>query len=357
MEISILDLNSFDKWNEVYSSFPDEVKDVYFSPAYYKVYEQLGYGKAYCFLVQASNNTLMYPYLKRSLNDLKFSHPYKDFFDVEGAVGINGALTKNKIQLDELIAYFNQAFVEYCAQNKIVTEFTRFNPIYENQGLFTRTQNVKVNDSVVVDLHVEDLMMKSYEHSVRKGIKKALRNDVSVYSKKPSQLDDDEIKAYLEIYQQTMDRNNARDDYYFSRNYIEALFNNLNDNVLIFFSKWNNHLISTEIVLVGGNVGYSFLGGTDSKYYDLAPNILLKHEINMELKRKGTRYFFLGGGTAPMDGIFKYKKCFAKNNVLGFYIGKKIHNQKIYQDLISLWEKHSPENVGKLPNFLTRYRL
>ena len=64
----------------------------------------------------------------------------------------------------------------------------------------------------------------------------------------------------------------------------------------------------------------------------------------------------LGGGVAMRDGIFKYKKSFGKNGVRDFFIGKRIHNQDIYNLLCRTWERKNPAKKEKYKNYLLKYR-
>jgi len=98
------------------------------------------------------------------------------------------------------------------------------------------------------------------------------------------------------------------------------------------------------------------LGGTLSKYFEFRPNDILKHEIINVLKQRQYNYFCLGGGSSVDDGIFNYKKKFAKNGIFDFYIGKIIHNQQIYDKVVKQWEEKYPEKKEKYKNYLLKYR-
>lgn len=66
------------------------------------------------------------------------------------------------------------------------------------------------------------------------------------------------------------------------------------------------------------------------------------------------KYFHFGGGVSSdmKDPLFKFKSGFSKEN-RKFYIGKKIHNQEIYDQIISIWEKNNPNKIDKR---LLKYR-
>ena len=100
-------------------------------------------------------------------------------------------------------------------------------------------------------------------------------------------------------------------------------------------------------MIYGGENAYSFLGGTDSEFFDFRPNDLLKFEIIKWAKEKGLKNFILGGGYGEDDGIFQYKSCLAPHGIVDFYIGKKIYDENSYEKLISI-RKNSIKNFFRV---------
>ena len=93
---------------------------------------------------------------------------------------------------------------------------------------------------------------------------------------------------------------------------------------------YEGQVISTELVIYGSENAYSYLGGTDSHYFHVRPNDFLKVEIIKWAKEKGLRNFVLGGGYGSDDGIYRYKKSFAPEGEMDFYIGKRIIDKEKY---------------------------
>ena len=99
-------------------------------------------------------------------------------------------------------------------------------------------------------------------------------------------------------------------------------------------------MISAELVIYGSENCYSYLGGTNSEYFDLRPNDFLKYEIIKWAKNKGLKNFVLGGGYGSDDGIYQYKLSLAPHGVYNFYIGRKVFDQKSYDELVSLRDEN-----------------
>ena len=74
-------------------------------------------------------------------------------------------------------------------------------------------------------------------------------------------------------------------------------------------------------------------------------------------KQKNCKYFHLGGGNTSdkKDSLLKVKSGFSKTRA-DFYIGKKIRNQKIYDEIVRQWENRFPERKDKDKDYLLKCR-
>jgi len=74
-------------------------------------------------------------------------------------------------------------------------------------------------------------------------------------------------------------------------------------------------------------------------------------------KARGCKFFHLGGGntSSEKDSLFIFKSNFS-NNLMDFFIGKKIHNQQIYDKILGLWQKMYNESFNKNKSKLLGYR-
>ena len=86
---------------------------------------------------------------------------------------------------------------------------------------------------------------------------------------------------------------------------------------------------------------------------NFAPNNILLWEAIKYAKREGCKERHLGGGLtdSPEDSLFRFKKKFS-SNCKHFYIGKRVHDQKIYEKLIKRWENEH----GVKAKMLLQYR-
>ena len=356
MTVHISSIGNHKNWSEYFKMLPKCSQDVYCNPKYYSLVEKNTSGIAECFIYSECEDFIMYPFIKSSLKNLTFLRGFEsNKFDIEGAYGYNGAFSTTRDA--RFISNFCDHFEEYCNESGVIAEFTRFNPILENHVFFKNHDVILANDNVVLDLSSEDIFYGEYEHSARKNIKKATRLGVSVKVVQGNMISKQELNSFLKVFNHTLTRNRAETGYFYPLEYFENISRSLGDSSSFFFAILGGEVISVELVLHGREIAYSFLGGTDSNYYSSSPNPLLKHEIIKHFKNRGLKFFCLGGGYSRKDGIFKYKKSFAKSGVIDFYIGKRTYDSETYMRVIEKWENAFPNLVERNKNILLRYRL
>lgn len=77
------------------------------------------------------------------------------------------------------------------------------------------------------------------------------------------------------------------------------------------------------------------LSGTLSEYLYLSPAYILRYAITNWGKENNYKLIHHGGGRSDSseDGLYQFKKRFSKNTEFEFYVGKKIWNEEIYNEL------------------------
>ena len=121
---------------------------------------------------------------------------------------------------------------------------------------------------------------------------------------------------------------------YYSLNDFKKFISLNEEHLAICSVYFENTIVSSELLLISKDSIYSFLGGTDEKYFEKRPNDFLKVEALNWARNQGKKYYVLGGGYGLEDGIFKYKKGFFPNDVVNYYTGRKILNKTIYDQLV-----------------------
>jgi len=323
--------NSDSDWNDIVKSF------IHYSVFDIREYQiascQNKFDKPVLLLFEHEEQRAMITFLVRDVaNDSNFSEVLakQKYYDISSIYGYGGMISDSDF-------YPVSEFFDYCKDQGYISEFVRFN-------LFSRYRDnypgiVESNShNVVVDLEQSiESIFAGYDRKVRKNINTALRNNLITIEDSDFQY----LDAFLRIYYSTMERNCASSHFYFSREYFDTISHMKKQNASLFHVMKDEVIISSELVLFDNNCAYSFLGGTDSNYFALRPNELLKDYIIKWAHSQNLKKFVLGGGYGEDDGIFNYKKFFSPDGVVNFYIGKSIIDAEKYDFLVKLHNESS----------------
>jgi hypothetical protein len=118
----------------------------------------------------------------------------------------------------------------------------------------------------------------------------------------------------------------------------------------------NTNVVCSSIFFHYGDYFHYHLSGRSEQANNAVNNFLLDEAVKFAQK-KGAKKFHLGGGRTsnPDDSLLKFKGSFSKTK-FPFYIGKKIHNQQVYDEIVRQWENNEPEKKLKYKNHLLKYR-
>ena len=153
-----------------------------------------------------------------------------------------------------------------------------------------------------------------------------------------------------------MKRVSASKYLFFNNEYFNNLFSL--QNCVQFIVYHNNTPIASSICFYSKSFFHYHLASALTDYLKYCPNnILMDCQIEFAHKNK-FKYIHLGGGLSSNDEdtLFKFKKGYSSDH-FRFSTGKKIHNKKIYNKIINLWESKNPEKKDYLKNILLKYRL
>ena len=325
------------------------MNDFYFNPNYARVYEGIE-GVSETFEFECEFGRIKNTYIKRKI---PISVDDKCYYDIITPYGYGGPIICHVTDISKLMVCYKKAFTDYCISNNIVAEFIRFH-LFDNIDVRENFYGevVKASTNVVVNITPDyNAIWNNFDRKVRKNVNKAIKSDLSIIIENNIKHLDD----FMRIYNSTMDRNHATSYYYFHEDFFKNISILLPNNFVYFHVLKDNKIISTELVLFSVDYAYSFLGGTDTEYYEYRPNDFLKNEIIKWCVRENKKKFILGGGYKLEDGIYRYKKCFTPDPDVDFYVGKCIYNNIIYDKLVD-YRKNSDTNFDSHSNYFPLYR-
>lgn len=281
----------------------------------------------------------------------KFSEEY---YDIQGAYGYNGIITNS--QNKDFIEEFFKAFQSYCKEERIIAEFTRFHPLLKNH-LFSKDYMNIVYDRKTVFLeipeNIEDIWKDSYSSNNRNMIRKARKRNIEIIESSKKE----DYQIFYEIYKETMDYVGSESYLYFNQDYFFDFLKLLPSNHRLILVKYNDEIIGGMILMMYQNYAHYHLSARKSEFGSFAlNNLFLDHAIKIA-HSNNCKQFHFGGGTTnnEKDSLLRFKSNFSTTKS-DFYIGKKIHNLEVYNEVVKQWSEKYPEKYAKNKNKLLGYR-
>jgi len=294
--------------------------------------------KIFEFEYKEDNNIFKTISIKRPIEQIGNIKLKENYYDLESPYGYGGYFFNTKNE-----KFLNKAFKKYknyCKTQNIIAEFVRFHPFLNciNQQMDFCAYD---RDIVVKELN-EDIMI-SYPSKIRNIVRKCKK----ILKIKKS----DNVDKFIEIYYQTMKKNNADEFYFFDKKYFDDLLKL--KEVELYETIFEGEIIAMSFFIFS-EYGYYHLSANTTSSYKLNANYLLLHKAFLEAKKRGIKYFILGGGTTSdeNDTLLKFKKKFSKI-LKPFYIGGIIFNKEKYNEYIDLWQKQTKKDI----KYFLKYRL
>ena len=306
--------------------------DFYHEAAYHQFCQARGDGEAYLAVYREGESVLLWPYLLRPIQGLTA----RGHCDVTSVYGYPGPLAK--VEPAEFAADFVSrglaALQEHWRSSKAVTAFTRLNPVLGNQVLLEAVTPIEENGATVaIDLWLpEEEIQRGYRKTLRHEIKRAREYGLSV------RLDEGLLKLteFVDLYGETMTRNQAAASYFFGFDYFAALFRALPGRARLFTVCDGETLVAGGVFVETDGIVQYHLGGSDHRYAGFAPAKLLLDEVRLWAAARGHRYLHLGGGRGGRrDSLFAFKAGFSGRH-FPFFVWKCVLQPAIYDELCRL---------------------
>ncbi len=259
-----------------------------------------------------------------------------ELYDFETPYGYGGPLCNGDIP-QKVQKKFRVEMDEYCQNNGIVSQFVRFHPLLENYNTVPELFETRyLRDTIYIDTSSKDLIMSNMDSKNRNMVRKAIKNDISIIQKPISDYSEFEL-----LYNETMIKDNADEYYFFKEEYFESQ-KLLDNNACIFYASREGRPIAGAIIYYNDRYAHYHLAGSHLEDRQYAPSNLLLYEVACWASEKGIKCFHLGGGMAPEDNLFGFKKQFNKNGRLPFYVGRTIFDKEKYNYLMESRKRFDP---------------
>lgn len=343
MSLTVLTLDQSDKWDSIVRSFRDY--DTYWLSGYVKAFRIHGDGEPLLFFCENGDTRGINVVMKRDIaKDKHFEGVIGEgeYFDLATPYGYGGWLIEGD-NTQQLFSEYN----DWLVRNGIISEFVRFHPMIGNHAACSDFYEViRLGEVVHMDLDSPETIWTNITSKNRNMIRKAMKNGVTIYNGRYPEI----YESFRNIYNGTMDKDNADPYYYFGKEFYASILEDLPHNAQVFYAEKDGIIIAASIILAAnGRMNYH-LSGSLKEYGTFAPTNYLLYEAAVWGSMNGYRTLYLGGGVGSgEDSLFKFKRAFYKGDLNNFHIGKKIFDQEKYEKLLAM--------RGEIEsNFFPKYR-
>lgn len=311
-----------------------------------------GDGDIFLLYFENGNDKFCYVVMQSDIADtFQFSEILEKgtYYDWETPYGYGGPLTDTIIS-EESQKLFKSEISAYCREHKVVSQFVRFHPLLKNYEVLPEVIETRyLRDTVYIDTASSELIMANMDSKNRNMVRKAQKSGVTIVKK-----DITEFDVFVSMYEETMKKNGAEEYYTFHRDYFESL-RTMKDNAFILYAMYEDIPISGSIMYYNDRYMHYHLSGSNTEYRKYSPSNLLLYEAACWASEHGIKQFHLGGGMAPNDSLFGFKKQFNKNGRASFVVGRTIFKQDAYEELLNIRKREDPEfDVNN--SFMIQYR-
>lgn len=337
-QIQIVTINENDKWDSIVKSF--ENYDVYYLSTYSMAFQIHGDGEPLLFHYDDGETRAINVVMKRDvgyIEEFKNKISTDTYFDISTPYGYGGFIIEGEIT-EEKIKLIDEKYTEICKKQGIISEFVRFHPVTNNVEKVLPIYDVsKLGRTITMELESKNQIWDELTSKNRNVIRKAIKSGVEIFWGRGPELFDE----FINLYNATMDKDNAEDYYYFEKDFYDSILSDLRYNSLMFYAMYEGKVIAMSIMLFSNGQMHYHLSASEREYMKFAPTNLLLYEAACWGVENGYKTLHLGGGLGSKeDGLFNFKKAFNKDSGTHFSIGRKIFDEEKYEELVEIRKKN-----------------
>lgn len=312
--------------------------DIYFLPEWGVVNQFIELGEAKIFECRTEYGIIKNQFI---LREIPYLVDGKKYYDITSPYGYGGPyiLSCDKSRRENLVKVYAEQFEDYCYKHNIVSEFVRFHPIFRNDRDFQSIYNPQYDRHTVGTnlANSIDPVQDEFSKSARKYVRRAMKAGVSWEVVEAP----DNVDEFIDIYYSTMDRDDAKDFYYFPQEYFHECVRLFGEHIILVRALYEEKVIAEGFYITYRDIIHAHLSGTLKEYINLSPAYVIKYATAVWGKEHGYKLIHYGGGTSndPENSLYQFKCKFTKNTLFDFYIGKKIWNKEIYKRLVDMTDK------------------
>lgn len=305
-------------WNETVSRFGNA--SAYFSHGYASAVQTVMEGK--CVLLHFTEGS------REAINVVSISQiPDTDLADMKSPNGFYGWIADagKDFPYDSL----DVSVQKYARQNRIVSAFTRCNPMIRSSEIPLSGRKRAIGMSVVLDISDRQKIWSGLHSGVRNDIRRSESSGVEVVFDPECK----QMEAFVDLYEGTMLRKEAL-GHIFSSRYYEALKSAQDCFVANVYAVYQSEIIASALFIGKNGLANYHLSGSDPAYAKLCATKAIIYRAAEELSSRGFSRLDLGGGVgAAIDSLLQFKSRFTKDSPVNSYAICEVYDRIAYESL------------------------
>ena len=293
--------------------------DVYFRPSYLRLSEIIGGGNAVALLGESGTQSTLCPLLVR--REAHVSDAFTPY-------GYGGLLSVSPGMLSAYdTARIFESIDQWCKSEGLICCVVRMHPLLVNQFDLS---SLAPPDFIVQnrgETQAIDLAHWDLKHQRIAGMKKGRLSDLSyarkfltvVIAEGPDRVKQN-IQIFRNIYDETMQRVQAKAFYRFPEAYYQELVKSLGSHAVIGLALHQNRPVAASVFLHDHHFLHYHLSGTTKEGMGLKASTLLVNEAASWARSKGCRMLHLGGGHHKGAGLQNFKASFGGSSHPYIYV-------------------------------------
>ena len=226
--LKIYTLADAQQWDAVVRSFPQY--DIYYLSGYVKGFWLHGDGEPLLIAWEGPEARGINVVFKRAIRqDSRFADKLQEeLYDFISPYGYGGWLLDGSGDFSGLMEEYDH----WCRKNRIVSEFVRFHPLLKIHLPVQNTYDVvALGSTVALDLTSPEVVWENMTSKNRNMVRKAQKNGLQICRANGPEI----YEVFREIYELTMEKDQAADYYYFGEEYYRSIREDLARNAQVFY--------------------------------------------------------------------------------------------------------------------------
>lgn len=338
-------------WEEALAAVRPGLRDVYFTSAYNLLWQERGDGRALGAVFREGRSVILYPFLLRDLEkDEHLGSEWAGYHDLTSAPGFSGPLVVRMTGDDQLLGAFRAAFGDWCRDQRVVSEFSRFHPLLDSQlGWETHMEVDHVGSIVWGRLERgRSVSAGAMSATARRNVRLALEAGLTGGVERGSEA----YERFAQLLAEEAVARGGRPQDAADAAFLDRLRRKLGPAQTLVGVRHEGELVAAALFVGGPSFVHLFAAAADPRRRQMRPHNLLMFCALQWAAGSGASALNLGGGRAGEDELLRFKGGFSPLRAAR-HVGRVIH---LFEEYARALRDHDAVGISLDCDYFPGYR-